>query len=115
MADHSELVRKLRSQIGDDVREIYSPEALFKAAASAIEAQQAEIAALTARAEAAEAAAVQQDKLRAATFGTLKVVSAHLETATGALEEIADHDGGALSGLAFTAKTALREIGGGNG
>jgi hypothetical protein len=33
-----DLVRRLKSQIGDDVREIYSHEALFKAAADRIEA-----------------------------------------------------------------------------
>jgi hypothetical protein len=38
MTDRDELVRKMQSQIGDDVREIYSHEALFKAAAARIEA-----------------------------------------------------------------------------
>lgn len=105
MTDLTELVHRLRHYAFGN----------FNEAADAIEAQAREIAALTAKLEAAEETARQHDKLRAAAFGTLKHVSAHLETATEALQEIADHDGGASAGLAFTAQTALREIGGGNG
>jgi hypothetical protein len=38
------LVRKLRSQIGDDVQEIYSHEALFRLAADQIEALESQLA-----------------------------------------------------------------------
>jgi 23S rRNA maturation mini-RNase III len=52
------LVRKLRSQIGDDVQEIYSHEALFRLAADQIEALEAQLAQRDAALKAADGLAV---------------------------------------------------------
>lgn len=65
--------------------------------------------ALKDRADAAEDAALQHDKLRAAAIGTLKHVSANLETATEALMDIAGVGAGYSADLAVK---AIREIGG---
>lgn len=59
------LVRKLRSQIGDDVQEAYLPEALFKLAADRLEALQARVAELEAMPEGISDQRLEYDKVRA--------------------------------------------------
>jgi hypothetical protein len=71
------LVRKLRSQIGDDVQEIYSHEALFRLAADQIEALEAQLAQRDAALKAADDLAQHAHDFTTATgFGVIGMADA---------------------------------------